>query len=61
LGKGAFLPRIALPVLMGLIPHAVGEATGYALGVGEAAERYSYLETKRILHVKPADRAIFAE
>jgi hypothetical protein len=60
LGKGAFLPRITPPVLIGLIPHAVGEATGYALGVGEAAERYSYLETTRILHVTPADREVFA-
>jgi hypothetical protein len=59
LGKGAFLTRITPALLMGLIPHAVGEATGYALGVGKAAERYSYLETKRILHVIPADREVF--
>jgi hypothetical protein len=61
LKKGPFLSSITFPVLVGLIPHAVGEATGYALGVGEAAERYSYFETARILHVKPADRAVFAE
>jgi hypothetical protein len=60
-GKGAFVARITPAVLMGLMPHAVGEATGYALGVGESAERYSYFETKRILHVKPTDRAVFAE
>ncbi len=57
-GKGAFLPRMIPAVLIGLIPHAVGEAIGYALGVGEAAERYSYFETRRILHVTPGDRQI---
>ena len=46
-------------ILSGLIPHALGESIGYALGPGKAAERYSYYEMKRFLHVVPGDRAVF--
>ena len=60
-GKGALLPRMIPAVLAGLLPHVVGEVAGYALGAGRAAERYSYFEMKRFLHVVPGDRAIMFE
>jgi hypothetical protein len=60
-GKGRLLPGIIPAVLTGLIPHALGEATGYAFGVGHAAKRYSYFETRRFLHVIPNDRRTLFE
>jgi len=57
-GRGAFPPSVFPAVMCGLIPHAVGELIGYAFGMGGAAERYSYFETKRVLHVTPSDRQI---
>jgi hypothetical protein len=45
-------------VLAGVLPHVVGEVAGYALGAGRAAERYSYFEMKRFLHVVTTDRKI---
>jgi len=48
-------------VVAGLLPHVVGEIAGYALGAGQAAERYSYFEMNRFLHVVPGDRAIMFE
>lgn len=60
-GKGALLPRVIPAILAGLLPHVVGEVAGYALGAGQAAERYSYFEMKRFLHVVPGDRAIMFE
>jgi hypothetical protein len=51
------LPRI-LPVLsVGLIAHAVGEVTGYAIGAGDAAHRRVSFELNRYLHVTAEDRA----
>ncbi len=61
IGKGALLPGMIFPVLAGLLPHVVGEVAGYALGAGPAAERYSYFEMKRFLHVVPGDQAIMFE
>jgi hypothetical protein len=50
------LPRI-LPVLMvGLIAHAIGEVTGYALGPGDAAHRRVSFELNRYRHVRAEDR-----
>jgi hypothetical protein len=60
-GKDALLPRLIPAVLAGLLPHAMGEVTGYALGVGRAAERSSYFEMKRFLHVVPTDQQIMFE
>lgn len=60
-GKGTLLPRMIPAVLAGLFPHVVGEITGYALGAGRAAERYSYFEMKRFLHVGPNDRHMLFE
>ncbi len=57
--KHSLLFRVIPFLLSGLLPHALGEVVGYALGVGNTAERYSYYETKRILHVTQADREIF--
>lgn len=60
-GKGTLLPRMIPALLAGLLPHVVGEVTGYALGVGPAAERYSYFEMKRFLHVTPKERQLLFE
>jgi hypothetical protein len=55
------LPR-ALPLLVsGLILHAVGEATGYAFGTGNALRRYTYFESHRARHLIPEDRALVLE
>ncbi len=43
-------------MLAGLIPHALGEMTGYAFGAGRAEERYSSYEMNRSLHVTERDR-----
>ena len=49
--------RHSLPAMIaGVLPHALGEAIGYALGAGDARERYSSYEMKRYLHVVAADR-----
>ncbi|HYP52919.1 MAG TPA: glycosyltransferase family A protein [Pyrinomonadaceae bacterium] len=50
------VPRVLPAMLAGLIPHAVGEAAGYALGVGSAERRYSYFEVARTRHVTDEDR-----
>lgn len=60
-GKGTLLPRIVPAMIAGLLPHAVGEVAGYALGLGSSAERYSFFEVKRFLHVVPGDRQILFE
>jgi hypothetical protein len=60
-GKKTLLLKVIPPIAAGLLPHALGEAAGYAFGVGQTDKRYSYYETKRILHVTPSDREIFAE
>jgi len=57
-GKDTLLPKVVPAIVAGLLPHALGEVVGYALGLGRAQERYSYFETKRILHVTPADREL---
>jgi len=50
------IPRVIPAMLAALIPHAFGEATGYALGLGRAARRYSYFEMARTRHVTEEDR-----
>ena len=56
-GRGReLMPRILPAMFAGLIPHALGEVTGYALGVGDAERRYSYFEMKRARHVTARDR-----
>jgi hypothetical protein len=53
-----FLPR-TLPLLaVGLVAHAVGEATGYILGEGEAEAHYSRYELHRSRDVVPSDLAV---
>jgi hypothetical protein len=62
LGLGSRLLPRSLPLLVtGLIVHAFGEATGYALGFGDAPRRYSYFESRRIRHLVPEDRALVLE
>jgi hypothetical protein len=48
--------RVLPAMLAGLIPHALGEMTGYAFGAGRAEERYSSYELNRSLHVTERDR-----
>lgn len=55
-GATKLLPRILPAMIAGLLPHATGEVAGYTFGLGRAAERYSYFETKRILHVTRSER-----
>jgi len=50
------IPRIIPAMVAGLIPHAVGEVTGYLLGAGNAEQRYSYFEMKRTRHITAQDR-----
>lgn len=54
------LPRLLPAMLAGLIPHAFGEAAGYALGAGEAERHYSFYEMKRRRHVTEGDRRALA-
>lgn len=58
-GKGEMLIKVLPSMLTGLLSHALGEAAGYAMGLGDTPERYSYYETKRILHVAKGDREVF--
>lgn len=58
-GQGSRLPTVIPAIVAGLLPHAAGELFGYAFGLGNTAERYSYYETKRFLHVTAADTAVF--
>jgi hypothetical protein len=52
----ADVARVLPAMLAGLIPHALGEVTGYAFGAGHAEERYSSYELNRSLHVTERDR-----
>jgi hypothetical protein len=58
--RGDLLPRVLPAMLAGLIPHAVGEAAGYAFGAGDAERRYSFYEMKRRRHVTEEDRRALA-
>jgi hypothetical protein len=56
-GRGReLMPRILPAMFAGLIPHALGEVTGYALGSGDAERHYSFYEMKRARHVTARDR-----
>ncbi len=50
------MPRILPALISGLVPHAIGELAGYALGLGDAEERYSYYEMARVRHITAQDR-----
>ena len=52
------MPCILPAVISGLLPHAVGEAIGYAFGLGRAEEYYARYEMTRIHHVSAEDRQI---
>jgi Glycosyl transferase family 2 len=52
--------RVLPAVLAGLIPHALGEAAGYAFGAGRAEERYCFYEMNRALHLTERDRGELA-
>jgi GT2 family glycosyltransferase len=51
------LPRVLPPVLLGLTVSALGEATGYLLGPGQAPQKVSAYEFRRDRHVTRRDRA----
>jgi hypothetical protein len=53
-------PRVLPPVVLGLVVSALGEATGYLLGPGDAPERVSAFEFHRDRHVTRRDRAAMA-
>lgn len=53
---GELMPRILPAMFAGLIPHALGEVTGYALGIGDAERHYSFFEMKRARHVTAEER-----
>jgi hypothetical protein len=55
-GRRELVPRVLPALLSGLIPHAVGEAAGYALGAGDAERQYSFYEMRRRRHVSDEDR-----
>jgi glycosyltransferase involved in cell wall biosynthesis len=50
------IPGILPALISGLVPHAIGELTGYAFGLGNAEERYSHYEMLRINHITAQDR-----
>lgn len=54
------LARMLPAMLAGLLPHAFGEATGYAFGAGDAERRYSFYEMNRRRHVTREDRRALA-
>ena len=54
--RHADVARVLPAMLAGLIPHALGEVTGYAFGAGAAEERYTSYELNRSLHVTERDR-----
>lgn len=60
-GRPALLPQILPPIVAGLLPHALGEVVGYAMGLGRAPERYSSLEANRRFHVTPPERHLLVE
>jgi hypothetical protein len=60
-GRTALLPRVLPPIVAGLLPHALGEVVGYALGLGRTPERYSWMEANRRLHVTPPERHLLVE
>lgn len=53
-----FAPGFALALATALVLHAVGEATGYLLGPGNAARTYATAEIWRADFLDPADRAL---
>ena len=50
-------PRIIPALMVGLTLDAVGQALGYALGVGNASLKLSYFEFHRERHIKRKSRA----
>lgn len=60
-GRRDLLPRVLPAMFAGLLPHAFGEAAGYAFGAGDAERHYSFYEMKRRRHVTEEDRRALAE
>jgi hypothetical protein len=54
--RQTLLPRILWPMGISLLFHAAGEAAGYACGMGDAEERYSFFEMRRVDHLCREDR-----
>lgn len=50
------IPRAVPLLFLALIVHALGEATGYAVGPGEADRAYSDYELSRVDHLCESDR-----
>jgi GT2 family glycosyltransferase len=56
----SLLLRTCPAIACQLVVSALGEATGYAFGAGNAPRRYSEFEFRRDRHVTPRDRAAMA-
>jgi hypothetical protein len=50
------LPRVLPALTIGLVAHAIGELTGYALGAGAATQRRVSFELSRHRHITQQDR-----
>lgn len=57
-GQQRLLPGILGPLIAGLAAHALGEVVGYALGVGDAEQRYAQYEMQRERHVTRRDQTL---
>jgi hypothetical protein len=56
-----FFPRTLPLVAVGLLAHALGEATGYLFGQGNAESHYSRYEMHRARDLAPGDLAVMRE
>lgn len=54
------IPRVLPALTLGLIAHAVGEAIGYALGMGNARQEILRFESDMAAHMTDHDRAMRA-
>ncbi len=53
------LPKLLPLLMLSFIVHAIGEASGYALGIGSAAEHYLEFEARRFEALDEKDRTEF--
>jgi Glycosyl transferase family 2 len=59
-GELSRLPVLLPAMIVGLVPHAAGEAAGYLVGMGPTRRAYSHYEHRRLAHVARRDRADLA-
>ncbi|MBC8136093.1 MAG: hypothetical protein H8F28_09430 [Fibrella sp.] len=56
--RNKLLPGVLFPMSAALVCHAAGEAIGYAFGMGNAEEQYSFFEMRRVDHLCAKDREV---